>query len=306
MNKINFELNSLERNCSDEIVLKEIRRTANLISSQFITRKEFDKISKISSSTVVNRFKSWGNALSKAELKNRYSGLVISAKMRDQKGKSMTDEELIMELKSVAQKLKVNILTIENFNRHSSINAETIRRRFGSWGIALNKAGLKISNMGKRYSDDYYFENMLKVWTFHGRQPKYKEMDVMPSIISSGAYEAKWGSWRKSLIAFIERINSDQKLQAKNIIAGKQYLDSGKAKKHKHPNIRTIPLGLRYNVLKRDRFKCVLCGDSPATSPKIKLQVDHIMPFSQGGKAVQENLRTLCSDCNLGKSDKIE
>jgi len=306
MNKINFELNSLERNCSNEIILKEIRRTTNFISSQFITRKEFDKISKISSSTVVNRFKSWGNALSKAGQKNRYSGLVVSAKMRNQKGKSMTDEELIMELKSVAQKLKINILTIGIFNRHSSISAETIRRRFGSWWIALNKAGLKISNMGKRYSDDDYFENMLKVWTFHGRQPKYKEMDVIPSIISSGAYEAKWGSWRKSLIAFIERINSDQKLQVNNIATEKQYLDSGKVKMHKHLNIRTIPLGLRYNVLKRDRFKCVLCGDSPATSPKIKLQVDHIMPFSQGGKTVQENLRILCSDCNLGKSDKIE
>ena len=40
---------------------------------------------------------------------------------------------------------------------------------------------------------------------------------------------------------------------------------------------------------------------SPATNPSTILHVDHIIPWSQGGETVIDNLQTLCSDCNLGK-----
>lgn len=68
---------------------------------------------------------------------------------------------------------------------------------------------------------------------------------------------------------------------------------------------RRISLSLRYEVLKRDGFRCINCGRSPATEVGVELHVDHIHPWSKGGKTVIENLQTLCSDCNLGKSDKI-
>lgn len=60
---------------------------------------------------------------------------------------------------------------------------------------------------------------------------------------------------------------------------------------------------LRYDVLKRDGFKCVICGRTAADG--IKLHVDHIVPVSKGGKTELSNLRTLCDECNLGKSAKI-
>lgn len=61
---------------------------------------------------------------------------------------------------------------------------------------------------------------------------------------------------------------------------------------------------LRYDVLKRDGFRCVLCGATARDGAK--LHVDHIVPVSKGGKTVMSNLRTLCDRCNLGKRDKIE
>lgn len=61
---------------------------------------------------------------------------------------------------------------------------------------------------------------------------------------------------------------------------------------------------LRYDVLKRDNFKCQLCGASQKDGAT--LHVDHIIPVSKGGTSDFENLRTLCSRCNLGKSDKVE
>lgn len=67
---------------------------------------------------------------------------------------------------------------------------------------------------------------------------------------------------------------------------------------------KLMTASLRYNILKRDAFKCVLCGRSKLDG--VKLHVDHILPVSKGGKTVPSNLRTLCADCNLGKSDKYD
>lgn len=61
---------------------------------------------------------------------------------------------------------------------------------------------------------------------------------------------------------------------------------------------------LRYRVLKRDGFRCQICGHSQ--NDGIKLHVDHIMPISKGGRTVMSNLRTLCEACNEGKSDKYD
>lgn len=304
MNQIKFELERLPRNCGDDVIFNEIRRVASLNDSPYLSRQEFDKHSKVSSSTVVNRFGGWGIALSKAGIADRYKGPRITVCMQQQNGKGMTNDDLINELRRVAQEIDTKILTIEQFNNHAAISAETVRRRFGSWWKALDEAGLQISNHGKRHSDEDYFENLLKVWTHHCRQPKYREMDEQPSTISSGAYEAKWGKWYNALQAFVERVNTDvvpTVPEASRIPSKREAANDNLT-----AFVRTIPLGLRYNILKRDHFKCVLCGDSPATNQKCKLHVDHLVPFSQGGKTIKENLRVLCLGCNQGKSDKQE
>ena len=61
---------------------------------------------------------------------------------------------------------------------------------------------------------------------------------------------------------------------------------------------------LRYDIMRRDNFKCVLCGAS--ANEGVRLHVDHIIPIAKGGKSNPNNLRTLCERCNIGKSDKIE
>lgn len=60
---------------------------------------------------------------------------------------------------------------------------------------------------------------------------------------------------------------------------------------------------LRYDILKRDGYKCQICGSTAQDG--VKLHIDHIIPVSKGGRTVKSNLRTLCDRCNLGKSDKI-
>lgn len=60
---------------------------------------------------------------------------------------------------------------------------------------------------------------------------------------------------------------------------------------------------LRYKILTRDNYSCKKCGSSPAKESKVKLHIDHIIPWSKGGETSIENLETLCDKCNLGKSD---
>jgi len=55
---------------------------------------------------------------------------------------------------------------------------------------------------------------------------------------------------------------------------------------------------IRFEIFKRDNFKCQYCGGSP---PKVILEVDHIIPVVKGGKNVKHNLLTACFDCNRGK-----
>jgi hypothetical protein len=59
---------------------------------------------------------------------------------------------------------------------------------------------------------------------------------------------------------------------------------------------------LRYDILRRDNYRCQICGITAKEGAK--LHVDHIMPIAKGGKTVPDNLQTLCDRCNLGKSDK--
>ena len=106
----------------------------------------------------------------------------------------------------------------------------------------------------------------------------------------------------KSLEAFIERINSDT-IEQKQEVHQTVILKS--RDKIIEEDKRDIKLGLRWKILNRDKFRCVICGSSPAVEINCKLHVDHIIPFSKGGKTLIENLRTLCKNCNLGKGDNI-
>lgn len=55
---------------------------------------------------------------------------------------------------------------------------------------------------------------------------------------------------------------------------------------------------VRFEVFKRDSFKCQYCGKS---APEVILHVDHIKPVAAGGTNDLLNLVTACVDCNSGK-----
>jgi hypothetical protein len=65
---------------------------------------------------------------------------------------------------------------------------------------------------------------------------------------------------------------------------------------------RDVSTGRRFDILKRDGYQCQLCGKT--RDDGVKLHVDHKTPLAKGGSNNNDNLWTLCDECNLGKSDK--
>jgi hypothetical protein len=286
--------------------LQEIRAADSIVGKEFLSRPDFDKVSRVTSGTLIRKFGSWQELLHKAGLGSKYNGQSITDKLRRHENRYLKDEEILDELKRIASLLKTNTLTRNDIRNNSDRIADTIVvNRFGSLKKGLELAGLKSSaNYRERIEDIKYLENILSVWTFHGRQPAANEMNVRPSSISKNAYLNRFGSWRQALQAFIDFANSDshEQFDEKQDVAV-PVMDSTTRTKSRPQDKRGIALGLRYKILSSANFKCNRCGNSPALDRNCKLHVDHIVPFSKGGKTAVDNLQALCDKCNLGKSN---
>ena len=62
-----------------------------------------------------------------------------------------------------------------------------------------------------------------------------------------------------------------------------------------------VPGSVRYEVLKRARHRCELCG---AHEHQAALHVDHILPRARGGSDDLTNFQALCITCNTNKRDR--
>jgi 5-methylcytosine-specific restriction endonuclease McrA len=128
----------------------------------------------------------------------------------------------------------------------------------------------------------------------------------------------RFGSWIKAMHAFClerEKRENDNAIfhnvkneRIENKIKEKPFQREENLKEEVHNYIimktsRTPSLRLRFQVFRRDNFRCVKCGRSPAMIPGLELEADHIKPYSKGGETIFDNLQTLCKDCNQGKAD---
>jgi hypothetical protein len=224
---------------------------------------------------------------------------------------NITDEELLADLKQVAKQLDQNFVTAIQQNRFGKYNSSTIQRRFGTWLKAIAKAGLQKTQQqtNNKIPEEYLFGNLEEVWGKLGRQPRFSEMTVPVSKYSGYAYKRRFGTWFKALEIFVALINKEKDISS--------VIDGGETSEKKSdaqeiersvqiPTRRTnrdVNWRLRFLVMKRDNFKCKNCGRSPAADPTIILHVDHIKAWANGGETVLINLQTLCSKCNIGKSN---
>lgn len=205
--------------------------------------------------------------------------------------RNIPDDMLISDVLSVAETLGKRTVTMNDYKKLGKYDCTTLTRRFGSWFEVLSRCNLNPSRSQINIPTEDLFDNLEKIWRHYGRQPKYHEIKKPLSKYSVGTYENRFGSYYNALKAFVEDING-------LIVSDKVHV---RASENNNP--RSINYRTRFRVMRRDGFKCRICGASPATDPQVELHIDHIIPCAKGGSADIDNLQTLCSKCNLGKSD---
>lgn len=321
---------------SKAAIVDDLRRVSASSSDASFTRARYSKSGLYSGSCVTRRFGSWYDALRAAGLAHLYAGPSVTARMRAQPGRALENEAILRQIREVSDIIGKGALTGADIARQSGISEDLLRRRFGGVSLALAQAGVAHAKIGRRYSERQVFENLLNVWTHYGRAPTAREMDLPPSSVGHHAYIKRYKGWRSALKAFVERANSDTVAarampSGVNLDAGDRALGASPAHANPQPRTRNLELssesrpadplprkargepredrreigiGLRFKVLRRDHFKCVLCGDSPSRNPLCVLHVDHVIPWSKGGRTPEENLRALCAKCNVGRGNR--
>jgi hypothetical protein len=302
-----FELRRLAE-YSDEAILAELRRVAELVPDGAFLESDFKRLGRVGRNTLRRRFGSWFKALETAGLAHRSTDQI---KTRGGHASSrMPDDEILSVLKKLANKLGRTTLTKSDVLQHLPFSDGILRKRWGTIRAAFEAAGLEATTLGRRYTDQECFDNMLTVSTHLGRPPMHKDMSEPPSTVGGKAYMRRFGTWNKALAAFVERVNQDgDPEEEQNLVIGA--VETRAADHAPLPLVRSpeetrdIRLGLRFRVLHRDRFKCVLCGDHPAWNVECILHVDHVIPWSKGGTTSEDNLRTLCETCNVGRGNRF-
>jgi 5-methylcytosine-specific restriction endonuclease McrA len=74
-----------------------------------------------------------------------------------------------------------------------------------------------------------------------------------------------------------------------------------------HPELveeysRSIPPVWRQEILEKHSYKCVHCGEDLSGGEH---HMDHIIPFTKGGKRIKTNFQPLCPACNLKKGNRF-
>jgi len=139
-----------------------------------------------------------------------------------------------------------------------------------------------------------------RIWSKLGHRPSRTEWESVETKYSYNVYKQRFNGWTKACLALIEwkqgsSVAEEQTTQERKEVAHNQLTTIQPLRS------RCIPLKIRLKILTRDCFRCVYCGRSPATNPGVELHLDHIIPFVDGGENTEDNLQTLCKDCNLGK-----
>lgn len=302
-----FELTNGRHKISDIEYINDLRLVANNLKKNSLKQRDYCKKNgaKYNVKSAINRFGNWDNTLRKAGLEGEKS-----LKGMEYGEKEIKDEVLLADLVRVSNELNNPNITISDYKKLGKYTHVTMGSRFGSWNKAKEKANLEVIYVINNSNEDL-FKNILDLWTYFGRQPKYGEVISPLSKFHGSTYARRFGSWQNSLEAFVNYINTEnddskeieiEDLPLLPINQIQQEKKSEKEIKTKRTS-RNINLRMRFMILQRDNFTCKKCGQSPAKNLNIILHIDHVLAWSKGGETVAENLETLCKECNLGKSN---
>lgn len=287
-----FELKENYRNIQEEELILDLQKVAQILKKNTVSTFEYDLYGKYNHTTISRRFGTWNKA-------------IIIAGLKPIKYHTISDEEIIDDIKRVSNLLNRKSFTITEYRKYGK---HDVTKHFGTWQNALECAGLEPTKYHNKVTNQELLEELGQVWIKLERQPTTNDIRNGVSKYSLNSYCRHFGGWNNALRSFISYINDDTVQMADDEDDGKnnESISKDKIIYDGHKTKRDISDRLRYRVLIRDNCKCCICGASPAKNPEIELHIDHIVPWSKGGETTIDNLRVLCSKCNLGKGDLLE
>ena len=291
-----FELNDYHRNTSDEELISDVIKTAECLGKSTLTRDEYSLNGTYHPDTLTRRFGGWKKVLELSNLETKGHNFKVN----------FTDKDVIDDVKRVAFIYNQETITVQEYSAYGRFHSSTLTRHYGGWNKILQLAGMSL-NQNRNFTTDEMLEEIERLWMLLGRQPTTTDIKNGISKFSLQSYARRFGGWRGALKAFVAYIDDDlvedsaDKPNEENLKQTKENI----IVLNGHSTTRDINLRLRFLVMKRDNFKCCACGASPAKDQSVELHIDHIIPWSKGGETTIDNLQTLCSKCNLGKSDLL-
>lgn len=307
---------------SQEELFQELEDVWNKLKRR-PTYSEFKKISCIGIKAYERLFGCWTNAIEKFSSVRKMQVSWV-------KGTRYSKAMLLQDIKTIAGKSSGKILSFEDYQKlGGTFPISTFQWRFGSWKKVIASLGLKDGTWGrkvqKKYSDEDFFAEIQRVWELLGRQPEARKMKKYNCKMSVQSFQKRFGGWTKAIYAFCknrglaDETNSTPPPPQPNILELSKHTTTPDVVNITNNEDESIPgntsiqiqmrtpripsLRLRFKVLERDSFSCRTCGRSPAKDPNIILHADHIIAYSSGGETILDNLQTLCSICNIGKSN---
>lgn len=182
-----YELEPYNRNCSDEVLLGDLKSVAQRLGQSRVTRDDYERHGRFSHATISRRFGSWNAALEKA-------GLGV------QKRNNIPSEELLADLKTVAKRLGKSSLTSCEYSKHGSFSVAAMQSRFGSWNVALVKAGLAVPHR-KHIPRDEMLAELKRVANFIGGSTVTIKEFRLHGSFGDGRLTDEFGSWANALAA---------------------------------------------------------------------------------------------------------
>ena len=305
-----FELTEYHHNISDQALLNDVAHVARVLNKSSLTKKEYAQNGQYGVETICRRFGSWLKVLDLCKLESNQ--FQLAAANSSHLYTAISNRDLLDDIIRVSKILGKESFSSREYNDLAKYSSSTVFKRFKAWNNALVKAGLRPYKQvsEKRIETTTLFEEIERMWITLGRQPTVSDIKNGYSKYALNTFSRRFGGWRNALEAFVDWIENDT--QVIDIKTDKSVGDDTLIQERdfpppiKHKTKRDINLRLRFLVMKRDNFKCCVCGASPAKDSEVELHVDHIIRWSKGGETVIDNLQTLCSKWNWGKSDLLE
>ncbi len=163
-----------------EELIEDLIKVSNVRKS--LTIKEYNKLGKYNSLEFWRAFGTWTKA-------KKMAGISFMDQIKEY------NSALLIDLKRVAEKLGKENVIIKEYKKHGKFNPNVLVRAFGTWKIALQKAGLHTSKVIE-HSKEELIEDIIKV--ANGRKDLTIHEYEQSGKYAYYEFRRAFGSWVKA------------------------------------------------------------------------------------------------------------